>query len=207
MRLLEVFGVKKSKVNYSKLTLDELIEKIITLKEDYKVNIAKDKDFKNTPEYLKLNTEAKTLKGLIEKELQNKADSIDIRELVFIYSEQFDTTYLNGVLKFIKIFKTKNYITKVIVTPLVEDDKASFELEVVCSIPALKEERSTRTIIDEKKFSSSLRIEKDSFNTFRILMGNNKAITRLATNGIGFIDCEIYYKNKLIANHICQKVQ
>lgn len=206
MRLLEVFGVKKPKVNYSKLTLDELIEKILTLKEDYKVNIAKDKDFKNTPEYLKLNTEAKTLKGLIEKELQNKADSIDIRELVFIYSEQFDTTYLNGVLKFIKIFKTKNYITKVIVTPLVEEDKASFELEVVCSIPVLKEERSTRTIIDEKKFSSSLRIEKDSFNTFRILMGNNKAITRRAANGIGFIDCEIYYNNKLIANHVCQKV-
>lgn len=206
MRLLEVFGVKKSKVNYSKLTLDELIEKIITLKEDYKVNIAKDKDFKNTPEYLKLNTEAKTLKGLIEKELQNKADSIDIRELVFIYSEQFDTTYLNGVLKFIKIFKTKNYITKVIVTPLVVDDKTSFELEVVCSIPVLKEERSTRTIIDEKKFSSSLRIEKDSFNTFRILMGNNKAITRRDANGIGFIDCEIYYNNKLISNHVCQKV-
>ena len=207
MRLLEVFGVKESKPNYSKLTLDELIEKVLTLKEDYKASIAKDKDFKNTPEYLTLNTEVKTLKGLIEKELQNKADSIDMRELLFISSEQFDTTYLNGVLKFIKIFKTKNYITKVIVTPLVEDAKTSFELEVVCSIPGIKEEKSTRTIIDEKKFSNNLRIDKGAFNIFRILIGNNKAITRRADNGIGFIDCNIYYRNELIINHVYEKVQ
>lgn len=94
MRLLEVFGVKKSKINYSKLTLDELIEKVLSKKEEYKEEISNNPNFKNTPEYLTLNTEVKTLKGLIEKELQNKADSIDMRELLFIYSEQFDTTYL-----------------------------------------------------------------------------------------------------------------
>lgn len=207
MRLLEVFGVKKSKINYSKLTLDELIEKVLSKKEEYKEEISNNPNFKNTPEYLTLNTEVKTLKGLIEKELQNKADSIDMRELLFIYSEQFDTTYLNGVLKFIKIFKTKNYITKVIVTPLVDDAKTSFELEVVCSVPGLKEERSTRTIIDEKNFSSSLQIEKDTFDTYRILVGNNKAITTRTNNGLVFTDCKIYYRNGLVTQHYYEKVQ
>ena len=207
MRLLEVFGVNRSKINYSKLTLDELIEKVLSIKVEYKEKISNDPNFKNTPEYLKLNSEVKTLKKLIENELQKKADDIDMRELLFICSEPFDTIYIDGVLKFRKVFRTKNYITQVIVTPMVNDIKSSFELEVICSVPSLKEERSTRTIIEEEKFSASLQIEKDPFDTYRILVGNNKAITRRIDNGLGFADCKIYYRNDLVTQHYCEKVQ